>query len=363
MKKNYFMLAAAALMFAACAETDFVNPVPVNEGEVIGFETYANLSTKTTENNGEDYDNGTMAAHHDSFSVWAYKNTSDLLVFGTDENTGTQVKSSDYSYSPTRYWDKTATKYEFYAAAPATAAWVFKGNTTNKDKAYFQLNDVTLSATNFVGTTPSTSALTTFKGSGDIDYMIADKCPVGTFTGAVQLNFIHILSRLNIIVMKSNAAGTPAITLKSITVKGLNVKGSFNENKAAANNTDGNNTRWTPESVTADYVYASDFPLTTDENFVLQSLVIPQDIEHEAINRDGSSTETKPYLEIQYTINSELFKDYYNLAAVFGSTGADIAFNEGWQNTLKITIAPAGITFTSDVAAWASHLDPGVSIQ
>lgn len=367
MKKNYFMLAAATMMFAACAETELVNENAV-EGtpQAIGFETFANKATRA-ENSSAGYTNGVMSQHHDKFAVWAYKNTSDALVFKN-----TEITSSDYSYSPTRYWDKTATKYEFYAAAPkeTTPAWEFVENTTNKDKAYFKLTDATLAATNFV-TIPSTNLITTFKGlSGDVDWMIADKCPVintnfAETTYKVQLNFIHILSRLNIIVKKSQTA--PTITLNSVIVKGLNLKGSFNENEAEADGT-GKINRWelaNPAVTTSDYKYATNYALTSNNDYILQSLVIPQEVKYQSVKTDGSNLGTSPeaYLEIVYTINEEIFKAYYNLAAVFGSSSANVPFNEGYQNTLTITIAPEAINFTSNVALWVNDTEKEKNIN
>ena len=46
MKMNYFMLAATAALFAACAETDLVNEIAVEETpQAIGFETFADKVT------------------------------------------------------------------------------------------------------------------------------------------------------------------------------------------------------------------------------------------------------------------------------------------------------------------------------
>ena len=383
MKKNYFLLAASTMMFAACAQSDLVNEIAVEETpQAIGFETFANKQTRGTENSDADYDNGEMRAHHNDFAVWAYKNTSDILVFGNETKTnGTVVNSSNYNYEPLRYWDKTADWYEFYAAAPSSDAWTFNGNTTDKAAAYFTMNDATLSATNFV-TTPSKDALTTFKDfrGGDVDWMIADKCKVenasyATTNNNVQLNFIHILSRLNIIVKKGTGTAIPDITLKSVIVKGIKTTGSFDESKK---NPSGNGTteRWTTINDTKDYTFDTEFDLTTDNNYVLQSLVIPQDVTYQKVKTDGTDLGQTPqaYIEIQYTINDEIFNAYYNLAAVFGATSTTttdnsgvstttngtIAFNEGWQNTLTITIAPAQINFESNVAAWVDNKNVGI---
>lgn len=186
--------------------------------------------------------------------------------------------------------------------------------------------------------------------------MIAAKCGIGAaqFEQTVQLNFIHILSRLNVIVMQSATA--PEITLNSVTVKGLNLKGTFNESLVAANGT-GKTSRWTganPAVTTTDYKFTSDFKLTQDKNYVIQSLVIPQEVDYQSVKTDGSNLGESPeaYLEIIYNINGETFKAYYNLAAVFGASSGSIPFNEGYQNTLTITIDPAAISFNSTVASW-----------
>ena len=54
---------------------------------------------------------------------------------------------------------------------------------------------------------------------------------------------------------------------------------------------------------------------------------------------------------------------YYNLANAFGYNTGNLSFNEGWQNTLNITIKPATIVFSADVAAWSTTLERGVVID
>ncbi len=358
------MLAAAALMFAACAQFDTVNEVPESEPQAIGFDTYAQLPTRATENNQGDYTNS-LNLHHKNFAVWAYKNTSTVPVFGTDATTGTTVDADDYSYGDLKYWDKTADNYYFYAAAPVTATepkWTLNGVTDIASQAngYFTISDVILAASNFRTTTPDENVTTTFKSADkDKDLMIA--APNTTKFSEVQLKFIHILSRLNIIVKKATGLSPdPTITLNSVKVYGINLKGSFNENAAAAT-TAGSIARWTPAATpvtTNQYAYTTDLPLTTNNKYIIESLVIPQNVDFEAIETDGTTVETKPYLEVIYTINGEQYKAYYNLAATFGkTTGQSLPFNEGWQNTLTITISPASITFAGNVSTWSETED------
>lgn len=357
------MLAAAALMFAACAQFDTVNEVPESEPQAIGFDTYAQLPTRATENNQGDYTDA-LNLHHENFAVWAYKNTSTVPVFGTDATTGTTVDADDYSYGALKYWDKTADNYYFYAAAPVTTTdpkWTLNGVTDIASQAngYFTISDVILQASNF-RTTPNGTPTTTFKSADkDKDLMIA--APNEDKFTAVELEFIHILSRLNIIVKKATGlTPDPTITLNSVKVYGINLKGSFDESDAVAT-TAGSIARWTPAATpvtTNQYAYTTNLALTTNAQYIIESLVIPQNVDFEAIETDGTTVETKPFLEVIYTINGEEYKAYYNLAATFGkTTGQSLPFNEGWQNTLTITISPASITFAGNVSTWSETED------
>jgi hypothetical protein len=93
---------------------------------------------------------------------------------------------------------------------------------------------------------------------------------------------------------------------------------------------------------------------------MLQSLIMPQTAAVETVKLDGTSTGLQePYFTIVYTItdngNTEQFSASYNLASAFKVTGTNtLAFNEGWQNTLNITILPSSISFTGSVATWGT---------
>lgn len=344
-------MAAVATMFAACSETDLVNETNVAENakRAISFETFSENTTRATENNGESY-TGSLSTHHDNYKVWAYRSTSNVLAFD-----GTEVNAANNSYAKTVYWDKEATTYNFYAAAPGDNSWSFNGNTTNKDKAYFS-RTVESKGTNF-RTTPGTVLLANFKNDNadmDKDLMIAAPCdvPNAQFGSTVNLSFIHILSRLNIIVKKSEEI-SDAVTLKSVKVYNLAKNASFNESTADASSA-GNNTRWTNHANTINLTSVTEWEATTEENYVLESLVIPQNVGYEEIKVDGSTEETKPYIEIIYTINEQTYKAYYNLAAAFGATtGVSIPFNEGWQYKLTISLAPYAIEFTASNSEWS----------
>ena len=65
---------------------------------------------------------------------------------------------------------------------------------------------------------------------------------------------------------------------------------------------------------------------------------------------------------VKYTMkysesSSETFTSYYNLAAAFGKTSAGdkLPFNEGWMNTLHITLGPETIEFSGQVNQFAAQ--------
>ena len=86
--------------------------------------------------------------------------------------------------------------------------------------------------------------------------------------------------------------------------------------------------------------------------------MIPQNADASTVKLDGSNitTDSKPYIRIEYTITpnggyAETFVAYYNLATAF-SESEKLAFNEGWENQLNITILPTTIKFDAKVAEW-----------
>ena len=363
MKKNYFILAAAATMFAACAETDLVNDVNVVESaqQAIGFETFANKATRA-ENSSAEY-SWNLSNHHTTFEVYAWKNVSDTKVF--DDETVTY--GTDWTYEGLVYWDKTASEYNFYAAAPAAVYWNFNDGAT-QDAGYFTIEKHTLADHN--ATVADEHDYVEVFGETSTDLMIAAEEKVTATTSQklfekVQLDFIHILSRLNITVSKDEEVlGDKTVTLNSLTVNNMIFDAAFDESKAEEDAlSSGTTARWTLAETSLVYNSLKEEVLTvagTEAEYMLQSLVIPQTVAYEDVALDGRglTTTSAPYICITYTIadgdkSEEQFVAYYNLAAVFGATEGAVAFNEGWQNTLKITIKPAAIEFSANTAVWA----------
>ena len=167
------------------------------------------------------------------------------------------------------------------------------------------------------------------------------------------------------------------IIIKTLDVCGLNNKGSFDENASLSNGegktpdvlASGTIKRWGTTSsveIATGVAYTLKGNLGTDglaltKNasavYTHEYLIMPQvQTNLEGCNGKGTAPLTDAYIYLEYTVDGELFKTYYGLAHAFGiATNSSLAFNEGWQNTLNITISPVAITFTADAAVWADQ--------
>lgn len=370
------MLAAAALMFAACAQFDTVNEVPESEPQAIGFDTYAQLPTRATENTSSSDYSPALETHHTTFKVWASKQLADNSYVDVYATPGTvSYAASKWTASPLKYWDKSASNYQFYAAAPSAMDWAYNESVADDGSTGY----ITLtSAYSLEGTTNDNIATrsialkNTWLGSSgnDKDLMIAAACKVVNATynkpepDAVGLNFIHILSKLNIAVSTTEAN----VVLKALNVCGLNnTSASFNENTDIDGDTDfdnddmtalqsGSHKRWATASGSYTLGLGDELALIKDASAVYthEYLVMPQ-LQTRQDDCKGLGTEPAhdAYIYIEYTLGGELYKTYYGLAEAFAiDKGSALPFNEGWQNTLTITIQPDAIVFTGKVAVW-----------
>lgn len=386
------MIAAAAAMLAACSSNDTFKEVYQSESTLISFSTYTQKATRA-ENSDSAYTLN-LSDHHDTFKVYGYKNTSATPVFNGEK---VSYAAGEWSYSNNRYWDKAATTYEFYAFAPYSAPFTFTPGASQKD-GKFSIDSNYDKAGENASPKNSTNPLAIWNGNAttDVDLMIADTCRLNgasltaaqAINGKVTLNFIHILSRLNITV-KTIAALDPTVHTKdslcvdSIVITNIAHAGTFDEAQGSVDaNTlkAGTTARWTASNI-AKYKYEIEYTATTNPIYVIEALIIPQAIVKDTINQDGTfptgADQDAPYIKLDYSIysykaedntkltNKESFTAYYNLAKVFGiaTDGDYLSFNEGWQNTLNITISPAIISFDAKVAPWANDSIKSLIVQ
>lgn len=215
MKKNYFMLAAATMMFAACAETDLVNEVNMEEApKAIGFDAFANKTTRAAIENADDLASTTEG----QFTVWGWK------TFVTDDETTTKVPvfvakqvnwnaTDGWHYSPIQYWDKNASSYDFYAVAPKA------GNAT-----YSITNEKKIKIENVASGDGETAT----------DYLIDRDGATNVSVGStVQFNFSHIMSKITVQVKHSITPGTNVdVVLTDLAMDGWDQNtGTFTQDK------------------------------------------------------------------------------------------------------------------------------------
>lgn len=379
MKKSYFMLAATAALFAACAETDLVNEVNVvAEPQAIGFETFAQKATRAEgDAAGSTASTTALDTHHESFTVWASKQlgVEDNVSYSTVYNPGTvTITNKEWVASPLKFWDKAARYYYFYAAAPTDKDWEYANKTEdNYSTGYLTLADYTLVGTNLAPNEDNEGKLVgTWKNetSGDKDLMIAGMVERSNATfnsnsatniDKVHFTFRHILSKLNIKVKGKDLTEYGAtITLNTLDVYNLNCKGTFSEQTTPC---------WSLDDEVYTLKMGQD-ELELDDDFVYthEYLVMPQTVNLLDKKNVGVAPPSGVYLHIRYTIttgsennaSSEVFETYYGLADIFGSTNLNL--NEGSQNTLAITISPDVIEFEVETEAngWDNQDEPVV---
>ena len=198
MKKSYFLMAAAAALFAACAETDFVNEAAVVEGnapQAIGFEGFAGKSTRA-----EIAD--LAALQGVGFNVWGYTGAApeDVVFNGDNVDYVDGAWTYDDANTDLKPWEAGKT-YLFGAIAPKTAVG-------------------TLSNAGVYTITGATSGY-----AKDVtDYLVAQTQTIPSNEARlVTLDFKHIMSKVSVKV-----TGSADVTINKIEMKGWkNDAGSF----------------------------------------------------------------------------------------------------------------------------------------
>ena len=376
MKKSYFMLAATAALFAACAETDLVNEIAVEETpQAIGFETFANKATRADDTPAASVTN--LENHHDAFSVWASKKLTDSEfsdVYGTESEGTVSYVATEWTASPLKFWDKAALNYYFYAAAPTDAGWTLtstQGTGTNNTvgtDGKFSLTNFTLSGTN-LATAKADLVDTWIEANGDKDLMVATPVTLEKNSynvpspDEVSFTFRHILSKLNIKVKGVLTVQNAQIELNALDVVGLKSTADYTESTSTCD--------WTNWETT--YTLSAggltNSKLILDQNdyvYTHEYLIIPQEVTYlEWMNKGTApTTATVPYIYIDYNItttgtstSTENFKSYYSLADIFGD--ATLVFAEGGQYTLSVSIAPDAIEFETTEKSWTEKPTQG----
>lgn len=390
MRKSYFILAAVATILASCAENGKItNDLRSDENKaVIGFSNYAVKPTKA----GTDLED-----FHQTFVVYSTKviegETTVQNVFGdaptasalavegtvcTYDADATNFYGSNWKYTGLRFWD-TRAKYDFIAYAPSAAPLKFQyknaeAKVQDADNKFVTTANVTLYGQNLQDGAQGTDAE---KNSGftesdednkkDADIMISNlvkdqdgRTYVATSPKKhVDLEFHHILSKLNVRIAKDQFLDNAKVEIKSVTLEGLKYAGEY-----------GNTTKnkWTASERAANSNYTLSFNYDEaaankmiNENYItvlpesenntlkykyfVESLVMPQTlpttcdltIKYDITVNEGTADEhTESYISVKDISDTNIFTD----------------FVDRYNYTLSIIIRPEVITFDATAAAW-----------
>ena len=107
---------------------------------------------------------------------------------------------------------------------------------------------------------------------------------------------------------------------------------------------------------TGDYLISTKTANTIYNGYYwIQTLIFPQTLTCKATGAKSNATAlTDRYLYVKYTIGTEVFEAYYDLANAFGKNAANqtYEFAQGSEYTLNIKIGPDPIIFDATVTPW-----------
>ncbi len=362
MKKNYFMLAAVATLFAACAETDVLVDVSEKESapQAIGFDAFANKTTRA-----EITSKDILKNQGYGFKVWGYKYPStdqniiwndvkDGDVITTSKNyftvfdgvdvtwrAATEGVAAHWGYDNTQYWDETAT-YNFYAVAPADeASSISNGKIIIRDVASAHAND-------------------------SKDYLIdrAGNTNIAGSAKAVQsFDFNHIMAKLSF-VLKADENINEKITVTSLKMTGWNdAEGTFTQTLTETPVRTISAEEWELETPSV----SGEFEIVSSNLEISQAgvdvgnkyIVVPQTINYttEQDNSGNVTSESGLTFTISYTIADEEFNNQVGVITANQIWGTDT------HTTYTITVGPAAIKFDVNSVAGFQASTGSTTIQ
>lgn len=388
MKKSYLMLVASAAIFAACSETEKIQEnLQDNEPAAIGFTSYAEKATR-----GDATLPTNLEYYHTTFAVYGTKqnkndNTDIQYVFGgkataagaqdgvtcTYQTTEDNVLK-DWKYDNPRFWDKQA-DYDFIAYSPVSAKnpirYYYKdedaqvgdnGNWFKTTAAY------TLTGTNLQATATQAEKIKGFNGAGDLDLMISgtNAQDGANHDNFVNLQFRHILSKLNVKIGQAEALYNSDVTIKEVKLTGFKDQGTYDQSDYD-NTADPKESGWSASTSVnnANYalLYTGNQVLDKGQNvsavfqagdpyFFIENLVMPQTIADDQVK-----------LTIKYNIKSGTYDEDYTYNLDLYDLAALRKFYDGYNYYLNITIEPDVIKFDASVTEWDNQTVVNKTVQ
>lgn len=325
-------MAAAAMMFAACSQSDVLNEVQVQEeAQAIGFSTYSNKSTRAI----ADTD---LEKYHETFGVWTFKTydgTTTTVMPNYQVNKPTSGDTWVYDGVGTqelKYWDKRAS-YTFHAYAPYASGVAIDGATKaiSIPNGQYAANENLQEAFSEALNTNDFTGVGGNVDNASTDWMVADVISRGVNeTSLVVENFRHTMAKL-IVCFETEDTFEETITLNSVSVDNVYGTGSYN------------GTAWTATG-TAKSIGGQVGDIVKEKTYYsMEYLLIPS---NEA-----------PKFNVNYTINGDTYdvKD----ATIDGIT----KFEANTIYTLTVTISADPIEFDANVVNWKYNVSGSVTIE
>lgn len=403
MKKSYFIIAAIAAMMVSCTSNDTFKASDLTDigNKPLSFSAYADKVTKGSNSTA-------LNDFYDVFSVYGWKSIQNENGTGTEykpvfQNTPNEYFTVDQNgsvvyktvgtpslewalptdfgtgegkrgywyYEDIRYWDKMATKYNFFAIAPYDASPIYSVEPDGSNFAIATEADKydieTEKNLALAGTPAVPQAALTYSGYNK-DFMIADKVTANDVVTAansdVQLTFHHILTKLNVRIKKDPTFNSKQVLIiKELKITNLDKKGNFTYNGSMIVN------GWNTEDK-YDIDITEDYSLNADTNYDgcywIENLIFPQTATKKASGAQPTAANlTDMYLYIQYQIGNEEFNAYYDFADIWESTLAidgTFEFKQGSQYDLTLTVGPRPIHFDAQVYEWTTN-NSGLTIE
>jgi len=194
MKKNYWILAAAAVALAACSNDD---TIAVNQG----IEEANTINFSNTIVEGQTRAVGITSGNLLSFYVTANRGTD--IYFGEAPVQFAKDNSTTSYRSATKYYWPSEGKLDFYAFAPATGTTI-----TRTDSTHFSVTPAT---------TPATQE--------DFVYGVVRQQDKTSGGNGVALNFRHAMS--DVIIQLKNTASDLDVTVGNVAIGYILPTGAF----------------------------------------------------------------------------------------------------------------------------------------
>lgn len=212
MKKLIFIVAVATLGLSSCSK----NEIQLNETDenAITFDTYTGVAARGAVLEQSDLQT-------DGFGVFAFSQGSDGYAnyTSTEPNFMYNTKvaynsSSEWDYSPVKYWSTTSTdQYSFFAYSPYAES---AGG-----------NGITVSGNDVVGTPYLTFTLASTQATM-VDLVAGQNMDIkkSDNSGEVSINFKHQLTRLNFKAVSGVSSSLSGVENTYINIRAVNILGS-----------------------------------------------------------------------------------------------------------------------------------------